>query len=122
MALIKKVMTPYGVEAGYWKVGRAVMDVLEGEGSYTIMLYIDKDAESFIDCKTISLNGLSDKTRIRSIVDGDSGLIKACYEDAKVNDKYFKDATDDPDYIEESKGGEDVDKPEDTTVENTTSE
>lgn len=40
MALIKKVNTDYGIEAGYWKIGMLSIDRSRKEANFTLFLYI----------------------------------------------------------------------------------
>lgn len=98
MALIKKQKTNLGIEAAYWKVGMITMDRLRQEGAYSLMLFYSPDAKDFVDCYTVSLNEMEDKTRYNEIFETFEGISYRCYEDAKKNVEFFLDAKNDTDY------------------------
>ena len=123
MALIKNEMTKYGVEGEYWKMGSFTFDRIKVEGAYTLMLYFNKGAKSYIECKTIPLYGAACFGRIRAILGAGSDIVHACYEDAKKYSEYFRDALDDADYIKEHEEGDGTDdKSEDKPAEDTVGE
>lgn len=124
MALIKNEMTKYGVAGEYWKMGCFTFDRLKFEGAYSLMLFLNKEAESYIECKTVPLNGPEHIHRVKTILGAGSDIVHACYEDAKQHDEYFRGALDDPEYIKESEneGGDVVDKSEDKSIEDSVGE
>lgn len=94
MALYKEKQTEYGVNAGYWKIGMISIDKTNKEGSYSLFLYISKEATKPIESIGVSLLSMEDKTRYYECFEPeDKDIYKACYEDAKKYEEYFKDAT-----------------------------
>ena len=94
MALIKEKMTQFGMVADYWKIGMISIDRDREEASYSINLYLNRDANSFIESKSVSLLGLEDKTEYRKYFGGSNytSIVNACYEHAKAKVEYFKNA------------------------------
>ena len=108
MALIKKVMTEYGVEAEYWKVSRVSIDTIKKEVAFTLNLYLNKEQQ---------LRELGDRTFASAILtkeefepqydkyfrkdEGENykDIYTSCYMYAKEHIEFFKDAKDDADEI-----------------------
>lgn len=96
MALIKATETDFGITASYWKITMISIDRHMREGSFSLSLYVNKDSKQFIKTETISLMLLNDTdVFIKCFESHDFNVYKACYEYAKANVEFFKDAVDD---------------------------
>ena len=95
MALIKEKQTKFGVTANYWRVGMISIDRHRKEASYSLELYLSKDADEFIESHSVSLLGMEDKTEYELYFNNlNKNIIKTCYEHAKAKVDYFKTAID----------------------------
>ena len=95
MALIKEKMTQFGMVANYWRVGMISIDRHRQEASYSLELYLSKDADEFIESHSVSLLGMEDKTEYELYFNNlNKNIIKTCYEHAKAKVDYFKTAID----------------------------
>lgn len=97
MALIKKKMTDFGIEANYWKLTMLSMDRFTEEGSFSLSLFLTKGAEKFIETYTVVIYG--DEALYNECFENSThkDIQTSCYMYAKKNVEYFKDSTDDPD-------------------------
>lgn len=96
MALIKNKMTDFGIEANYWKLTMMSMDRFTMEGSFSLSLFLNKEAEKFIETYTVVIYG--DEALYNECFENAThkDVQTSCYEYAKKNVEYFKDAEDDP--------------------------
>lgn len=99
MALIKNKTTDFGIEANYWKVSMITIDRNLQEATFSICLYLNKNAKAFIECySVISLLNKEDKTLFEEYFGTHNtyrDVYNACYEYVKKYEDYFKDAIDD---------------------------
>lgn len=105
MALIKKKLTEYGIEAEYWKLSRFTVDTIRKEVFFTLNLYLNAENSQGRE--------LGDYTFASTLLDSEvfeeqynvyfredrgekyKDIYTACYMYAKDNIEFFKDAVDD---------------------------
>ena len=112
MALIKKVMTEYGIEADYWKIIRFTIDTEGKEVWFTLGLYRSENIgtkhldEYVFASPMLCEQQLDFKDDYNNYFRADKGVkykdfMTACYEYAKDKIEFFKDAVDDEEEIKE---------------------
>lgn len=103
MALIKTKMTELGVEATYWKINMISIDRLNGVGSISLALYLNKEQS-----KSNTTNFFEDKVYFinRSIYPDvfenmTNNVYNIAYNHIKEIDDYFKDAISDNEEVQQ---------------------
>lgn len=97
MALIKSELTDYGVEASYWKVSMISIDRIRGFGSFSLMLYKDKESSKLNPDKYFKdIVYYIDIEQYQGVFENMStDLYSIAYNYIKLIDEYFKDAISD---------------------------
>ena len=102
MALIKKLMTPIGVEADYWRITRIDVDKIAFSCYIEIRLYYTKHADQSIDSKVEMITEKEKFVEFFSSIalkESFTDIYNAAYEFVKRYDPFFADAeTDEEDY------------------------
>lgn len=111
MALIKPYMTEFGIEASYWKVTMITLnyDKERIEINFSLNLFVNSEAKKFLySHNVVDLMGGQHPEKLTFFLElSDSlNIRRACYEYAKEHVDFFKDAMDDPEYIQETLGAE----------------
>ena len=106
MALIKENLD-YGILANYWKVININLDTISKTGFICIALYVIKDANKFLETKTLNVYvDMFDKYFSKDNIVNYDDIYAASYYCIKENLEYFEDAIDDED--EKTQQGDDI--------------
>ena len=103
MALIKKIMTPIGVEGDYWRITRIDVDKIAFSCYIEIRLYYTKYADQSIDSK---VEMITEKERFVeffssiALKESFTDIYNAAYEFVKKYDPFFADAETDEEKYE----------------------
>lgn len=97
MALIKAEMTDLGVEANYWKINMVSIDRLNGFGSISLALYLNREQSKNNPSKFFKDNVyFIDRIIYPDIFENmNDNLYTIAYNHIKVTDEYFKNALSD---------------------------
>lgn len=98
MALLKNKTTDFGVEANYWKVSMVSIDRNLKEASFSLNLYKQRGDDLFFETYTVTdLMGIEDKTNYEKYFESTeyTDIYNACYNYAKNEIEFFKDAVSD---------------------------
>lgn len=103
MALIKNEMTDYGVEANYWKVAMLSIDRVNSVGSFSLMLYKDREQsknnpDKFFKDKVYYINREVYPYIFENM---ETNLYLIAYNHIKTTDDYFKDAISDNEEVQQ---------------------
>ena len=111
MALIKKIMTPIGVEADYWRITNINVDKLGMSCEIVLRLFYNKEAKQSIDSRVEMITDKFKFVQFFSAIALQSSfndIYNAAYEYVKANSEFFADAiTDDEQFEIDNVFGED---------------
>ena len=111
MALIKKIITPIGVEAEYWRITNINVDKLGMSCEIVLRLFYNKEAKQSIDSRVEMITDKFKFVQFFSAIALQSSfndIYNAAYEYVKANSEFFADAiTDDEQFEIDNVFGED---------------
>ena len=114
MALIKKIITPIGVEAEYWRITNINVDKLGMSCEIVLRLFYNKEAKQSIDSRVEMITDKFKFVQFFSAIALQSSfndIYNAAYEYVKANSEFFADAiTDDEQFEIDNVFGEDSNK------------
>ena len=103
MALIKKIMTPIGVEADYWRITNINVDKLGMSCEIVLRLFYNKEAKQSIDSRVEMITDKFKFVQFFSAIALQSSfndIYNAAYEYVKANSEFFADAITDDEQFE----------------------
>ena len=93
MALIKeKQLNDLGITANYWRIGMVSIDRVNGIGSFSINLYVNRAAKKPLEDKGYIIEKEIYPQIFENMIEN---VYRTAYEHIKTTDEYFKDAISD---------------------------